>query len=442
MLPDGVAGLDDRNELIRRAHSGRREAGGLVTVFRAPSARSALGRRAAACDKVPVRGRYFVQQFTRRAALAGAAGLPGACAIAPQLPADTGPALDAIDRIFAPAAPSQGPGYAVGVIKDGEFIHARGYGLANIEDGVPITIDTAFHIASLSKQFTGAAVALTLLDGRLDLEDPVARHVPEMAWAPQVLVKHLVYMTSGLPEYSSLPRTCGLPWFSPYRFTTAEAIATVMVSRRLDFEPGAQWAYRNINYMLLAEIVARLSGQSFASFVAQRVFAPLAMSSSLVDDDALAVIARRAAAYAPAREVAGDLASVDIAVTTQSPWLRLNRTSPHYGGSGVFTSIADWRKWDANWSNPVVGGPDFVALMHRRMRFQHSKDNDGFGLVFGERRGRAMIWYSGGDLDASSYVARFPDQQATMICLSNNPHGAAEAHALAAVDALIEAGVI
>jgi CubicO group peptidase (beta-lactamase class C family) len=194
---------------------------------------------------------------------------------------------------------------------------------------------------------------------------------------------------------------------------------------------------------LLAEIVARLQGKSFAAFLHERVFSPLGMGSSLVDDDTLTPIARRAVAYAPrSPEVLRDLASVSVAVTTTSPWLRLNRNSPHYGGSGVFTSIADWMRWDANWSRPSIGGDDFVTLMHRRMRFQHDKDNDALGLVFGAREGRTMIWYSGGDLDASSYVARFPDQQATIICLSNNPRGEAETHALAAIDALIRAGLI
>jgi CubicO group peptidase (beta-lactamase class C family) len=354
-------------------------------------------------------------------------------------------ARETIDRLFAMPEGQITPGYALGIIKEGDLVFAKGYGFANLEDAAPIATGTAFHIASLSKQFTGAAVALSILDGRVTLEDSIARHLPEFAsFAADVRIKHLIYMTSGLPEYSSVPRASGLPWFSPFRFTTAEAIATVAAARRTEFAPGTRWAYSNTNYMLLTEIVSRVHGVSFGHFLKERVFAPLGMTASLIDDDGLSLIPQRAIGYAPKTpHIVRDLDSVGISVSEgSSNWLRMNRVSPHYGGSGVFTTIEDWLMWDRNWTSHQLAGPRFTELMHSRMRFDHPKDNDAFGLVFGDYAGRTRIWYSGGDLDASSYVARFPDQRLTVCCLSNNPAGQAEQRVTSILNTLVSASLL
>ena len=352
---------------------------------------------------------------------------------------------DSIDALFAMPQGEITPGYALGIIKDGDLVFAKGYGFANLEDATPIATDTALHIASLSKQFTGAAVALSILDGLVALEDSIARYLPEFAtFATDVCVKHLIYMTSGLPEYTSIPRASGLPWFSPYRFTTAEAIATVAAARHTEFAPGTRWAYSNTNYMLLTEIVSRVQGVTFGRFVKERVFSPLGMASSLVDDDGLSLIPKRAIGYAPKTpDIVRDLGSVGISVGEESSyWLRMNRVSPHYGGSGVFTTIEDWLRWDKNWTSHQLAGPQFTDLMHSRMRFDHPKDNDAFGLVFGDYAERTRIWYSGGDLDASSYVARFPDQRLTVCCLSNNPAGQTEQRVTSLLGVLVSASLL
>ncbi|MEZ5962081.1 MAG: serine hydrolase domain-containing protein [Hyphomonadaceae bacterium] len=384
--------------------------------------------------------------LTRRGALGAAlplattACVTGGLGEASSLPAAL---TTRIDDIFA--APNGAPGHAVAIFKDGETALAKGYGLANIEDGVAITTQTRFHIASLSKQFTGAAVALSILDGAIALDDPLARHLPEFdGFAHAVQLRHLIYMTSGLPEYTSLVRRSGLPWFSAYRFTVREAIETVAAAGQLEFAPGSRWAYRNINYMLLSEVVARRQGLTFARFLQERVFAPLAMGDSLVDDDATTPIAQRAIGYAP-REAAvvRDLNSVHIPVSERaSDWLRMARVSPHYGGSGVFTTLADWAKWDANWTTHRLGGQRFYDLMHARQRFAHDKDNDAFGLVLDENQDRMSIWYSGGDIDASSYVVRFPAKRLTIVCLSNNPMGQSEQRVSQMLPALAEASLL
>jgi len=342
-----------------------------------------------------------------------------------------------IDRLFV--RPPASPGYAVAVIKDGNFALSRGYGLANLDDGIPITPETSFHLASLSKQFTGAAIALLILEHKIALTDPVSKYIPEAAkYGDGLRIEHLVYMTSGLHEYTDLPRTSGDPWMTFYYFTRDEAIATALRPEHLEFAPGTQWAYRNINYMLLTKIVEVVSGESFSAFMKERIFAPLGMSHTEIDDDTTEIIPHRATGYAPRANprVIKELAAVGVAIKPGNGWVRLVRVSPHFGGSGVFTTLDDLLAWDNNWYTQKLAGQEFTDLMNRRQKFQHDKDNDAFGLVWRTRYGHPMLDYSGGDTDTSTYMARFPDQHVTVICLSNMPLGDAEGKADALLDLL------
>jgi CubicO group peptidase (beta-lactamase class C family) len=343
----------------------------------------------------------------------------------------------AIDHLFV--RPPGAPGYAVAVIHDGAFAFARGYGLANLDDEVPITPQTSFHLASLSKQFTGAAIALLLLEHKIDLTDPVSKYIPEAAkYGDKLRIEHLVYMTSGLHEYTEEPRTSGDPWMTFYYFTRDEAIAAAMKPDHLEFAPGTQWAYRNTNYMLLTKIVEVVSHESFAAFMHDHVFGPLGMSHSLIDDDTTEIVPHRAIGYAERSDprVVREMASVGVAIHPGDGWVRLVRVSPHFGGSGVFTTLDDLLLWDRNWYSGSLAGPSFTGLMNRRQRFAHDKDNDAFGLVWRTRYGHPMLDYSGADTDTSTYMARFPEQHLTVICLSNMPLGDAEGKADALLDLL------
>jgi len=342
-----------------------------------------------------------------------------------------------IDGLFA--RPPTSPGYAVAVIKDGDFALSRGYGLANLDDGIPITPETSFHLASLSKQFTGAAIALLILEHKIALTDPVSRYIPEVAkYGDGLRIEHLVYMTSGLHEYTDLARASGDPWMTFYYFTRDEAIATALRPDHLEFAPGTQWAYRNINYMLLTKIVEVVSHQPFSAFMRERIFTPLGMSHTEIDDDTTEIILHRATGYAPRSDprLVKELAAVGVTIKPGNGWARLVRVSPHFGGSGVFTTLNDLLDWDNNWYTETLAGQKFTDLMNRRQKFQHDKDNDAFGLVWRSRYGHPMLDYSGGDTDTSTYMARFPEQHFTVICLSNMPLGDAEGKAQALLELL------
>jgi CubicO group peptidase (beta-lactamase class C family) len=348
-----------------------------------------------------------------------------------------------IDRVFSAYDHTGTPGFALGLIHDGKLVFARGYGDADLDYRIPITPHTSFHLASLSKQFTAAAVALLILDGRLSMEDRVTRYIPETAkYGSDLRVKDLVYMTSGLHEYFETPRKSGDPWFSAYYFTRDEALRSALVPDRLLFAPGTRYDYSNTDFILLTRIVERVSGQPFSKFMRDRIFKPLEMNETEVNDDSTEIVVDRALGYAPRdKRTIAQLRSVGIFARPGPGWILLARNSPHFGGSGVFSNLVDLAKWDMNWYTGRLAGSAFTNIMTRRLRFDFGK-MDGMGLGFHSRYGQPTINYSGADLDASTFMERFPRQRFTIVCLSNDPLGDAEGKAAAVLAILHQSGRI
>ncbi len=331
----------------------------------------------------------------------------------------------------------------MGLIRDGELVFARGYGSANLDYRIPITSHSAFHLASVSKQFTAAAVALLILGKKLSMDDPVAKYIPEARkYGPALRIKHLVYMTSGLHEYFEVPRKNGDPWFSAYYFTRDEAIASALASPKLRFAPGTQYEYSNTNFMLLTRIVERVSGEPFAVFMKNRIFDPLDMHETQINDDSTAIIPDRALGYAPRdSKTIVELRTVGVFARPGPGWILLSRNSPHFGGSGVFSSLVDLAKWDENWYTGRLAGPALTLMMDRREPFAFGT-MDGMGLGFHSAYGHATIDYSGADIDASTFMERFPALHLTIVCLSNDPLGNAEAKAVEVLAILHQSGKI
>ena len=340
----------------------------------------------------------------------------------PRPSAPTPAHLARVDSIFAPYG-RPAPGYAVGIVQRGRLVYARGFGRANLDHDLPITPSSVFNVASLAKQFTAAAIAILIRRGKLSLEDEVRSHLPVFPRYPgPIRIKHLVYMTSGLPEYYTLPRPGGKSWETDY-FTTDDAIRVVLQQPRLQFAPGTRWAYSNTNYMLLATIVERVSGMPFAEFARREIFAPLGMTSSHFNTDLGAVIPNRATGYN---------------LNPDGSYRQETRRSPHFGGSGLFTSVEDLARWSRSFETHALGGPELTALLLSTMKFQHDKTNDAFGLVWGNHRGHRTLWYEGGDLGFSSYMVRLPDDELTVIVLSNLGTGRAADHARRVLDVVLK----
>jgi len=351
--------------------------------------------------------------------------------------------VEKIDSLFQDINAST-PGYMIGVIKDSNFIFEKGYGLANLEYKVPITSKSAFNIASLSKQFTAASIALLMIEGKVDMEDNIKKYIPEFSdFEHEIRIKHLIYMTSGINDYYYNPRKNGADWSSLNFFSIDTAIIASLSSEALMYPPGEKWSYSNINYMLLTKVVEKVSNMKFSDFVLEKLFEPLGMANSYVNDDIFQVIPNRVNGYNYRdEENTKGLIESGYLNAKGKGFLQINRNSPHYGGSGIYTTMDDLKKWIVNFQTKKFGGAAFYNLMHKTMKFEHDKANDAFGLAIGDFNGHEIVWYEGGDWGFSSYMMRFPKDNLTVICLSNLGSGNARKYANRIMDVLIEDGVV
>jgi CubicO group peptidase (beta-lactamase class C family) len=326
-----------------------------------------------------------------------------------------------IDALFKIQAATLSPGYAIGIIKGEKLLYSHGYGMANLDYRLPITTNSAFDIASVSKQFTGACIALLIMDGKLELEMPASRFIPELAkYKDTIRISHLIYNTSGITDYYKLPREDGKSWITFNYFDNAECIRTSLKSDTLAFKPGSKWDYCNVNFMLLARIVAKVSGQSFGEFAKQRLFMPLAMKHTIINDDITEVIPNRVTPYNErSKEIVDAYHKENISVKYGGGWIQHPRNSPHYGGSGVSTTVNDLATWEENFFSHQFGGERFYQLMHRTQHFANGRDNQAFGLYRGTFKGKQYWAWDGGDFGVSAQVIRFPNEKLAIIVLSN-----------------------
>lgn len=317
-----------------------------------------------------------------------------------------------------------GPGYVVNISESGSVMLNIELGKSNLEHGIAINGDTVFHVASLSKQITAATLAHAIKDGLINLGDPVSKWMPQTRkYGKELKIEHLLYMTSGLTEYTEINRAGKQPWATFHYFSNEEAIEASLSVDKLQFDPGTKWQYSNVNFMIIAEIVSIAYAKSFSDVARDKIFKPLNMHSSLINDDITQIIPNKADAYLDRTDgVLSELTKgARIDAKSNNGLVKIHRNSPHYGGSGVMTSMNDWTLWQKELADKKVFGKEFWSLMLSTKKFQHAKANDAFGLVHGNRCGEATLWYEGGDIDASSYSITFPSSALNFSCFSNDP---------------------
>ncbi|MBV6652731.1 MAG: serine hydrolase, partial [Mameliella sp.] len=319
---------------------------------------------------------------------------------------------DRIDSLFSAFHNPETPGYAVGISIGEQTLFQKGYGSANLDYGLPIEVNSKFSIASVSKQFTAACVALLILDGQLSLDDPAGDFIPELnKYTDTIRIRHLVYNTSGLADYHQRDRKSGKSWVTFNYFDIDECIATSLQLDTLRFSPGDRWDYCNVNFMLLAKVVEAVSGQAFSTFAKARLFIPLGMDDTFIHDDNTAIVKNRVMPYnLRNQEYIDGYAEYGIKIKKEGDYIQHHRNAPHYGGSGVVTTIEDLLKWSKNMVSKTFGGQAFYDLMHHAPLFNHDRDNQAFGIALGNFNGRPIAIWDGGDWGISSQLMRFTDQ--------------------------------
>lgn len=308
-----------------------------------------------------------------------------------------------IDRLFAAWTRPGTPGAMLTVVRDGAVIFNRGYGLANLEHAVPITPSTPFHVASLSKQFTAFAIHLLAQEGKLQLDDPVRQHLPELALqGPPITLRHLLHHTSGLRDQWTLLRLAGLRLDD--HLTQGDVLALLGQQRELNFEPGSEELYSNSGYTLLGLVVQRVSGQSLADFARERIFLPLGMTGTRFQSHYGDLAPGRATSYERMRD---RYRAVALSTSTT-------------GATNLLTTAEDLVRWDRNFTDARVGGPSLLLNLQARTTLTSGRETAyASGLLTGQHRGQPVVEHGGVDAGFRAHLLRLPTRRLTVILLGN-----------------------
>lgn len=315
-----------------------------------------------------------------------------------------------IDALFADDVAVDGPGAAVGIYHRGELVLAKGFGLADLESGQPITPQTPFHVASVSKQFTAFAIALLAWEGAIDLDADVRDYLPYVPdFGDTISLRHLIFHTSGLRNHLMLLQLGGQSVDG--RITQQQIVNLVARQQRLNFPPGTDYAYSNTGYTLLAEIVYRATGQTLRQFATERIFAPLRMERTFFLDDVTEIVPRRANSYTKRRDQNGQ---------EHGGWARAPLNTDYAGPGSLLTTVADLTGWARNFVDPVVGDEALIEQVCTSGTLDDGTAiNYAFGLERGDINGRVAVSHTGSDAAFRSVFAHFPEHDFAVAILAN-----------------------
>jgi CubicO group peptidase (beta-lactamase class C family) len=350
-------------------------------------------------------------------AVAIAVGLLAGTALRATQPAPT--AAQRVDRIFARWSATT-PGCAVGAAVKGTPVLTKAYGMADLEHDVASSPDTIFEAGSVSKQFTAAAVLLLVRDGKLTLDDPVRKYLPEVPdYGAPLTIRHMLNHTSGLRDWGSVESVAGWPR-TTRAYTHEHVLDIVSRQRALNFPSGTRWSYSNTGFNLAAILVSRVSGMPFPEFTRTRIFEPLGMSRTSWRDDHTRIVKGRAIAYSDDRD----------GFHTEMPFEDV------HGNGGLLTTVGDLLRWNENFETPRVGDAAFVTLQQQPGAFSDGQvHNYAFGLQVGTYKGVREVGHSGSTAGYRAHLVRYPDQRVSVAVLCNVSSGNATqaAHAVADV---------
>ena len=308
-----------------------------------------------------------------------------------------------VTALLEPWNKPDAPGVAIAVTVDGEVAMETGVGIANLEYGVPVTPETAFRVASVSKQFTAFSILLLEAEGKLSLDDDVRKHIPELPdYGTPVILRRMMNHTNGLRGESNLIRTAG--WREDDAILNDMTFKLITQQQELNFAPGDRYQYHNSGYALLAEVVERVSGQRFADYTQQHIFTPLGMANSQFPQDNEAVIKNAAYSY----------------YQTPNGFKKSLLNTDQVGSAGLVTTAHDMSLWARNFENATVGSPAIFATMR-----EQGVLNDGtvniyaMGQEVRPYKGFNTISHGGRNAAYRSFILRIPGVQFSVSILSN-----------------------
>jgi len=309
-----------------------------------------------------------------------------------------------IDSIFKNFNDKNKPGATVAVVKNQEIVFKKGYGSANLEYGIPNSPSTIFHIASVSKQFTVFSILLLEKEGKLSFDDDIRKYIPEVPdFGKKITLRHLASHTSGMRDQWTLLSMAG--WRFDDVITKEHILKLVSQQKELNFNPGESYMYCNTGFTLLAEVVARISGKTFAEFTEERIFKPLDMSNTLFYDDHEKIVKNRAYSYHSVNDNQYKKSVLNFA---------------NVGATSLFSTVEDLALWSMNFSSNIVGDKDLITKMNTLAVLNNGETFGGaYGQFIDTYKGLNQIQHGGADAGYRSYLGRFPDQNFAVMVFSN-----------------------
>jgi CubicO group peptidase (beta-lactamase class C family) len=317
--------------------------------------------------------------------------------IASCLAQDKTPTADVarMEQIIRTYVPSKFMG-SVLVARDGKVLLDKAYGFANLEWDVPNTPTTKFRLGSITKQFTVASILLLEERGKLKVEDPVKKYMPDApaAW-DKITIFHVLTHTSGIPSLTSFPD------FESHeaQAMTPDKLVEWFRDKPLEFEPGTKWNYSNSGYILLGYLIEKISGQSYSEFIQQNIFGPLGMKDSGYDSNA-AIIPHRASGYAPGKDGPVNAGFVHMSIP--------------FSAGALYSTTEDLLRWEQG----LFGGKVLKAESLAKMTTPFKQDY-AFGLGVSTNNGHKMIAHDGGIQGFNTSLAYFPDDKLVVAVLAN-----------------------
>ena len=319
------------------------------------------------------------------------------------LPAQSPDLSSTADRVFAQWTKDT-PGCAAGVSQNGKVLLTRGYGMANLETGTPITAGTIFESGSVAKQFTATAILLLMSDGKLRLDDRVQKYLPELPdYGRPLTIRHLLSHTSGLREWSNLVAMDGWPR-GTRAHTQEDFLEVVFAQRDVNYPVGDQYSYTNSGFGLLVTIIERVSGMPYAQFTTERIFKPLGMTNTSWRDDFERIVPGRAQAYA----------------RRANTWALDMPFDNVVGAGGMLTTVGDWLKWNDALDRKSLGGWWVDSLESQATLTSGRKISYAMGLTVANWRGEREVAHSGSTGGYATYLLRLPARGVSVAVMCNS----------------------
>lgn len=331
--------------------------------------------------------------------------------------------IQKIDSLFLDWNQPNHPGGAVGVTKNGKTVFSKAFGLASLEYLVPNAPGTIFNTGSVSKQFTAMGIVVLAQQGRLSVDDDIRKHLPELPHFGQTItIRHMLHHTSGLRSLHAMLELAG--WRSDDARTNADLNRFLLRQQDLNFKPGAEYLYCNTGYMLMVNIIEKVTGEKFRDWMIKTVFKPLGMTQTYVEDNYNNIVPNNATSY-----YGGNSSAFTRAVEYWG-----------YVGSGnMHSTTDDLLRWLDNFTNPQEGWEPHFKMLQTLDNLNDGAENSyAYGVVIGDSKGVNSVGHGGAIGGFRANVITYPEQALSIAVLTNFSRGNPGQKSSAISDVLLE----